>query len=156
MISKVKWKLGGTTTKFNDNLIMLIYTRERGTEVYSGHATEWIGSVGLMYASDYGYATAGGTTTDRNTCLNTSLYKWDEVSDCYNNNWLYKSNNSQWTITPITTDSSSSVLIIDIDGDSEIFNVGSIHILRPTIYLSTNTRIISGTGTNSDPYILET
>lgn len=35
----------------------------------------WKGLVGLMYPSDYGYATSGGSITNRTTCLNKSLSK---------------------------------------------------------------------------------
>lgn len=33
-----------------------IYTYERGSTVYSGRQTTWTGKIGLMYPSDYGYA----------------------------------------------------------------------------------------------------
>ena len=44
-----------------------------------------------MYPSDYGYATSGGSTSNRTSCLNSELYNWDSASDCYNNDWLYNS-----------------------------------------------------------------
>ena len=64
--------------------------------------TTWNGKVGLMYPSDYGYATSGGSTSDRTSCLNKELYNWNSSSykDCTNNNWLYHSGTAQWTISP--------------------------------------------------------
>ena len=55
-----------------------------------------------MYLSDYGYATSGGATTNRASCLAKELTKWDDssVSDCKDNDWMYNSSKSQWTITP--------------------------------------------------------
>ena len=53
--------------------------------------TTWNGYVGLMYPSDYGYASSGGTTANRETCLNRTLFRWQDSvsSDCYQNDWLY-------------------------------------------------------------------
>ena len=49
-----------------------------------------------MYVSDYGYATSGGSTTNRANCLNTVLSDdWNDYDDCYNNDWLYDSSNDQ-------------------------------------------------------------
>ena len=47
--------------------------------------------VGLMYPSDYGYATSGGTTKDRTACLAKELLYWDssDFSDCKANDYLY-------------------------------------------------------------------
>ncbi len=53
---------------------------KRGTKVYSGRGTSWTGKVGLMYLSDYGYATSGGATTNRASCLAKELTKWDDSS----------------------------------------------------------------------------
>ena len=86
MISDAKWNLGGSST-YNDVTTSMFYKRERDTEVYSGRPTEWIGSIGLMYPSDYGYATSGGSTTNRESCLAKELYNWNSssFSDCKNN-----------------------------------------------------------------------
>src|SRR5699024_7754787 len=101
MISNAKWNLGGTAnyTSSSNGLTSHFYGYERGTTVYTGRPTEWTGSIGLMYPSDYGYATSGGRTTNRASCLAKELYNWDSVSDCYNNDCLY-SGISQWTLTP--------------------------------------------------------
>ena len=64
MIGDTVWYLGGSGSN-NDVTASMFYERERGTTVYSGRSTSWTGKVGLMYPSDYGYATSGGTTTDR-------------------------------------------------------------------------------------------
>ena len=77
-IESVVWNLGGIASfEFSSNgLASHWYGYERGTKVYSGHATTWTGKVGLMYPSDYGYATSGGSTTDRATCLAKEIYSW--------------------------------------------------------------------------------
>ena len=157
MIGNTKWNLGGTAsyTSSSNGLASHWYTYERGTEVYSGRPTEWIGKVGLMYPSDYGYATSGGSSTDRETCLNTELYNWDgsSVSDCKNNDWLYNSSNHQWTITP---DSSTSnlVFIVGSSGFVDDSNASYSRAVSPTLYLSSNVKISGGEGTESSPYQL--
>ena len=101
MIETVTWKLGGSSTYY-DVTASMFYERERGTTVYTGRPTEWVGEVGLMYPSDYGYSTSGGATTDRATCLATELYNWMSstgFSDCYNNDWLFDGS-PQWPLTP--------------------------------------------------------
>ena len=103
-IESVVWNLGGTASynSASNGLASHWYGYERGTTVYSGHETTWTGKVGLMYPSDYGYATAGGATTNRAACLAKELYNWDGsgVSDCKNNDYLYKSSYYQWTLAP--------------------------------------------------------
>ena len=101
MISDAKWYLGGTSsfTSASNGLASHWYSYERGTDVYSGRPTSFIGEVGLMYPSDYGYATSGGSTTSREECLAAALNSWNDYSDCKNNDWLFNGSH-QWTITP--------------------------------------------------------
>ena len=100
MIETVTWKLGGSST-YNNVTASMFYKRERGTTVYSGRPTTWQGEIALMYPSDYGYSTSGGSTTNREACLAKELYNWDSssYSDCKNNDWLFNST-IQWTLTP--------------------------------------------------------
>ena len=158
MIGDTLWYLGGASsyTSASNGLTSHFYSYERGTTVYSGRDTSWVGKVGLMYLSDYGYATSGGSTTDRNACLNKELYNWDSssYSDCKNNDWLYESSYLQWTITPRTSSSGS------------VFRVGSAGFLvnnpasnasgvRPVVFLKSSIKIVDGDGSSSNPYILQ-
>ena len=153
MISNAKWNLGGLSN--SSNISSSFYTSERGTTVYSGRSTEWIGKIGLMYPSDYGYATSGGSSTDRETCLNTELYNWDgsSVSDCKNNDWLYNSSNYQWTITP---DSSHSNRVFGVDSYGNVNRNVAYNwpAVSPALYLSSNVKISGGEGSEGNPYTL--
>ena len=133
MLGNAKWNLGGSST-YNDVTARMFYERERGTTVYSGHETEWIGKIGLMYPSDYGYATSGGSTTNRETCLNTELYNWNgsSVSDCKNNDWLYDSSNYQWTITP-SSSYSTYVFFLNSYGDVIGYNADTRRAVSPAL-----------------------
>ena len=53
LFSPVLWNLGRSST-YEDVLASMFYERERGTDVYEGHSTEWIGNVGFMYPSEVG------------------------------------------------------------------------------------------------------
>ena len=154
MIGDAKWYLGGSST-YNDVTPPMFYTRERGTTVYSGHSTSWIGKVGLMYPSDYGYATSGGSSTNRNSCLAKELYNWDSsgYSDCKNNDWMYNSNIWQWTMSPRADDSYNVFRVIDT-GYVDYGNAYYTHAGRPVVYLKSTIKVISGSGTTSSPYIL--
>ena len=160
MISNAKWNLGGTAkyTSSSNGLTSHWYGYERGTTVYSGRPTEWIGQIGLMYPSDYGYATSGGSTTNRATCLNTELYRWNNTSyvssDCYNNDWLYDSSNYQWTLTPY---SSNSNFVFFVGSNGHVYynnaNVTNTSV-SPALYLSSNVKISGGDGSENSPFEL--
>ena len=118
--------------------------------------TTWTGKVGLMYVSDYGYATSGGSTTDRTTCLNKELYKWSGYSDCYVNNWLFNSTSWQWTLSiPEFYYDAYREFIISPDG---YVNASSDDFLSnavfPSVYLLSSVKIVSGDGSKSNPYTL--
>ena len=142
------WYLGGHSTVSVQPKDM--YEYERGTKVYSGHTdiakTEWIGPVGLIYPSDYGYA------ADRIQCTET-LNNYDNTT-CTSNNWLYK-NSYYWAMSPW------------YDNEGNVFNVNdsgyvscstctySIIGVWPAVYLKSNILIESGDGSSSNPYILK-
>ena len=153
MIGNAKWNLGGLSSPLN--ISSSFYTSERGTTVYSGRPTEWIGKIGLMYPSDYGYATSGGSTTNRETCLNTELLNWNgsSVSDCFNNDWLYNSSNSQWTLTPYSRYSYYVFLVHSTWHVYSDYAYGRIAV-SPALYLSSNVKISGGEGTESSPFQL--
>ena len=155
MIGNVKWYLGGSST-INDVTAPMFYTRERGTGVYSGRSTTWTGKVGLMYPSDYGYATSGGTTTNRARCLAKELYNWNDssVSDCKNNDWLLPSN-IQWTITPRQA-YANGVFTVNDTGFVNDYNASSNYYgVRPVVHLNSAIKVSSGTGEKDNPYIIE-
>ena len=153
----ITWKLGGTGNYDSTNTIQF-YTYERGTTVYPGRPTEWQGKVGLMYPSDYGYATSGGSTSNRTSCLNRKLYNWDDssYSDCKNNDWLY-TGITQWTLAP-SSSSSGSVFGVTgrgaVNSDSNNNNARYNYVVRPSVYLLPSTKIIKGEGTLENPYMI--
>ena len=158
MIGNAKWYLGGTAdyTNSSNGLASHFYKYERGTTVYSGRSTSWTGKVGLMYLSDYGYATSGGTTTNRASCLSKEMYNWDDssVSDCKNNDWMYNSNIWQWTISP-RADNSYYVFYVINTGYVSSIDANYDYAARPVVHLKSTIKVITGSGTKESTYILE-
>ena len=156
-IEEVVWNLGGVN--YDDSFTAtasMFYTAERGTTVYTGRPTTWTGKIGLMYPSDYGYATSGGTTKDRATCLAKELYNWDSsvFSDCTGNDYLFDANNWQWTLAPYSANASSVFLVND--GGLVLCNYAyDTNAVRPALFLKSNIQVDKGTGAKSDPYQLK-
>ena len=156
MINDAKWYLGGSAnfTSASNGLASHFYSYERGTDVYSGRPTSFIGEVGLMYPSDYGYATSGGSTTSREECLAKELFNWDSssYSDCKNNDWLLYSS-TQWTMAPYSG-YSYGVFRVNSTGTVDGYFANIAYAVRPVLALASTVGITGGTGTESDPYIL--
>ena len=155
-IEEVVWNLGGSST-YDDVTPSMFYERERGTTVYTGHTTTWTGKIGLMYPSDYGYATSGGTTKDRAACLAKELYNWDssDFSDCSRNDYLQDASNVQWTLATSSTYASyvfflgANGLVVSLD------NANLTTAIRPALFLKSNILVDKGTGAKSNPYTLK-
>ena len=152
MIGDTKWYLGGSST-YHDVTSSMFYTRERGTTVYSGRSTNWTGKVGLMYPSDYGYATSGGSSTNRAICMAEKIYDWDDYNDCYNNDWLLNISTEQWTMSP-RADYSAYVLRVDYNGLVAYYYATETSAVRPAVHLKSTIKITGGTGSYTDPFIL--
>ncbi len=158
MIGDAKWYLGGNSTG-NGVLTEAYYKFERGETVYqsSSHPrkTNWTGKVGLMYPSDYGYATSGGTTANRATCLAKELYHWNSsdggILDCKTNDWLYNSSKDQWTIAPYSG-ISYHVFHVLTPGYVDCNGAYSSYGVRPVVYLVPDIKLLKGTGSETDPF----
>ena len=157
-IEEVVWNLGGTITydSSSNGLASHWYSYERGTTVYSGRPTKWTGKIGLMYPSDYGYATSGGTTKDRSACLAKELCNWDssDFSDCKGNDYLYNSSLYQWTLAPGSADAVTAFKVYG-DGFVVIGNADNSGAVRPVLFLKSSILLDKGTGAKSDPYQLK-
>ena len=156
-IESVVWNLGGSST-YDDVTSSMFYERERGTTVYSGRPTTWTGKIAIMYPSDYGYATAGGTTTNRDSCLAKKLYNWDgsDVSDCKNNDYLFKSSYYQWTLVPYSSSSNRAFLVLTGGYVNGTYSVSNADGVRPAAYLKSSISLSSvGDGSSTSPYQLK-
>ena len=148
LIANVIWKLGGHSTY--QVTASAMYRYERGSGVYSGHATEWTGRIGLMYPSDYGYAVGG---SERTICLETYFNKYN-TNNCYTNDWLYKSGKYQLLLVPRNSDS-YYVYNVTSTGTILYSSAYTSYDVFPVLYLASNVEIIEGDGTSTNPYQLQ-
>ena len=149
-IAEVTWNLGG----WNNNNVFSnqIYGYERETTVYSGRSTTWTGKVALAYPSDYGYA------TDFNKCSQTLKSYNDSSSSyaCRTNDWMYPiiSNNYGWLLTA-NSDYTSNAWHVNTSGYVYSFLATYRATgIAPVLYLGSNQDIVSGDGSQSNPYQL--
>ena len=157
IIGNAVWNLGGTEnyTSSSDGLTSQWYGYERGTEVYSGRLPAWTSQIGLMYPSDYGYATSGGSTTNRDMCLTTELWSWNNLNDCYSNDWLYQSGpDDQWALTPFSGDSSNVIRVNSSGSVYRSYTTNESYVVFSALYLSSNAKITDGDGSHDKPFTL--
>ena len=100
MIGDAKYYLGGYKDTTITSEVMYSYERKikntTSNEFYYGtNPNNLVGKLGLMYASDYGYAASDECKQALNNYNNTT---------CTNNNWLFKSNN-EWILPQNASDS---------------------------------------------------
>ena len=161
-IANAKWHLGGANDdNFNTLTAEGIYTEERNTSaIYSGNPSGIYAKVGLMYPSDYVYATVGGSTINKSSCRAKELYNWDEssYSDCINNDWLFTSqsnfvNGREWLLSPYSSNSIAATYL-DSKGYLNLgYVVNNQYAVRPTFYLDSEIiKIVGGDGSSSNPY----
>ena len=151
------WNIGGTPN-YNSSTRSDFYTAERsGTPAGAeGSEATWTGAIGLMYPSDYGYAT---NSTD-SICDSEVMYNWDEATnetaheECAENSWLYDSSYEQWTLTPRSEFSNRAFLVGYTGCVYSGYNVLNYYAVRPVLYLKSNVKIVGGLGTDQQPFEL--
>ena len=146
MIANVTWKSASLDIKSQTSLGF--YQDEGCCE-----SAPWLGKIGLIWPSDFGFATSGGNETSRTVCLNTSLISWGEVlsgtADCSNNDWL---SNAGWTMSPNRLMIGMAYRVMD---RVVSYETGQVSRVYPVLYLISSIKIIDGTGSESDPFILQ-
>ena len=98
--------------------------------------------IGLMYLSDYLYASGYYASTDTTT---GGQYYFG------NKNWLYKG--YEWTQTPSASGAFNVWNVFF--GDANNFFASTPYRWRPSLYLKSDVKISGGYGTYNNPYILE-
>ena len=156
-IANAKWYLGGASSSNYSTLTAEgIYTEEKNTSaIYGGNPSSIYAKIGLMYPSDYGYA------TNKSSCRTKELMNWDSYSDCYNNDWLFMPqssfvNSAEWLLSPYSSNSFNSAFVYAsgfIGFLNESYIVKFLFVVRPSFYLdSTALKIVGGIDTSARPY----
>ena len=109
-------------------------------------AYQWNGNVGLINETDY-------LNANSNQSLCSSIMEFDSnLETCVANDWMYIPGTYWWSLSP---DAHYSYFVFNVYGDGNVNsdNVGYPFGVRPAVYL-TSSLSLSGSGTQSDPYII--
>ena len=146
MIQEVKWYLNGPSFYNKNSQEFLSGERCTSCSIVGRWGTI-TSPIGLMYMSDYGYSMLESNVS-RSSNLETT-----RIIAVYT--WIARYGN-EWTITIRSIDTD---YVFDIEhNDGNVLN-GMNPILtkavRPTVYLKSDVKYISGTGSQSDPYVID-
>ena len=142
-IETATWYLyGSDTVKSKQNW----YLCERGGNSCTGansgaYSTSTDAKIGLMYLSDYLYASSYYTSSDTTT----------QGTDYFGNkNWLYKG--YEWTLTPYASDSRYVWWVIN--GSVNYITTYTPTSARPSFYLKSSVYVTGGDGSFDNPFTL--
>ena len=179
MINNYAWNTGAInvedTTIVNLETIALntvpFYNAERGSVngkiCTSGNqcndtvtrTTTWQGYVALPYVTDWAYASSEtACATNINDGLDVANGNYDNMT-CKKNNWMHHGstmNEAMWMFS-LSTSSGTADYVWFVNGVGIAISDSASSALSvfPSVYLNTEVKITSGSGTSSDPYILE-
>ena len=110
------------------------------------NATKTVTSkIGLMYASDYGFATTNNYWT-----INLSAYS----SEAKNEDWLYLGT-IEWTLSPNPVSLPEGAITVNGGAISvNYYSVQYYYDYRPSFYLTSDIQYVSGSGTSTDPIMV--
>ena len=148
-IAETTWKVGGNTwanigtqpakTAYQNEIVSPVTTNSTDS------ATEYSAKIGLMYASDYGFAAAPSAWTTQLSSYNGEAIK--------NVNWMYMGL-YEWTISRTAGDSNPAFRV-DYSGYVGFNYVGDYAGgVRPVFNLSSSVNYASGSGIAADPILV--
>ena len=139
-IATTTWKVGGGSATYLYDVPTTAYQYEVGS---SASTTTYDAKIGLMYVSDYGFvADQSGWTT-----------KLSSYGSNSSKNWLYLGS-AEWTIS---RNSRLTGLAFTVTGTGYV-NYTSVTLsrgVRPSFNLESSVKYVSGSGSMSDPIIIE-
>ena len=147
-IDDTTWKVGGNTyAKIRDAVPSVAYQNEIVSPVTTNsqdNATELKAKVGLMYASDYGFAAASSSWT-------TNLYSYDGTA-IKSVNWM-DMGLKEWTISRLAGNASLA-FYVNSTGSVSNYYANNAYGVRPVFNLSSSVNYVSGSGTAADPILV--
>ena len=147
-IAETTWKVGGNTwanigkqpakTAYQNEIVSPVTTNTTDSK------TEYKAKVGLMYASDYGFAASPSAWT-----ANLNTYNGEAIK---NVNWMYMGLH-EWTISRIANHSD---LAYEVYFDGSVMNnrVDDSIGVRPSFNLLSSITYVSGSGSADDPILI--
>ena len=146
-IATTTWKVGGNTF---DNIVKSVPSVAYQNEIVApAENTTYDAKIGLMYASDYGFAASPSAWT-------TTLYNYDgndaKGTSIKTINWMYMGY-YDWTISR-DSDNSDDAFVVFSDG-FVYYDIVSDYIgVRPSFNLSSSITYVSGSGSAVDPILI--
>ena len=145
-IDMTTWKVGGNTyTNIGTQSAKTAYQNEINNPVITNsedNLTEYIAKIGLMYASDYGFAAVPSAWT-------TNLVNYNDVA-IKSVNWIYMGL-YEWTISRYADDA-CNVFVVCYNGVvNGGYGANSALAVRPVFYLTSSVAYVSGDGTKNSP-----
>ena len=147
-IATTTWKVGGNTySNIYSKTPSVVYQNEIVSPVTTNttdNATEYTAKIGLMYVSDYGFA------ADQSA--------WTLTMGNYNNttatstNWMYMGL-YEWTISRSAV-YSTRAFSVGSGGTVGNYDVGDLSAVRPSFSLESSITYVSGSGSASDPMVI--
>ena len=144
-IAETTWKVGGNTsaniynqpakTAYQNEIVSPVTTNA------TDNATEYSAKVGLMYASDFGFATAPSAWT-----ANLNTYNGEAIK---NVNWMYMGL-YEWTISRYADDA-YNVFSVYNNGYVDYGSANGMIAVRPVFYLTSSVTYVDGDGTKNLP-----
>ena len=146
-IATTTWKVGGNTfDNIGSSVPSIAYQNEI---VAPAENTTYDAKIGLMYASDYGFAASPSAWT-------TTLYNYDgndaNGTSITTINWMYMGY-YDWMISR-DSDSSNYAFVVSYDGFVGSSNVSSNRAVRPSFNLLSSITYVSGSGSAVDPILI--
>ena len=141
------WKVGGNTwANIGSSVPKTAYQNEI---IFPSENTTYDAKIGLMYASDYGFAASPSAWT-------TTLYKYDgndaKGTSIKTINWMYMGY-YDWMISRIAGISDGAFFVFR-DGSVTGRSVGDDRGVRPSFNLSSSITYVSGSGSAVDPILI--
>ena len=177
-ITKTRYYMGNVS---ESQMLKGIYSDERNKSSNSDSDYDDF-FIGLIYTSDYMYASSSCYDKDNNTStkLGYSTSESNDYRTCTNDNWLYNGNNYwtfnnskysdeehiytdnyqvgklRFTSAKIAAPSGGYLFPVYISEDGKIYyqNRKSSYNVRPSLYLSTDVTFMSGNGTIDSPFTI--
>ena len=146
-IATTTWKVSGNTYSNIGNVdLSVLYQNEvvsPETGGLSADEIEYEAKIGLMYASDYGYAASPASW----------LTTLENVDNLRGSSWIYMGL-YEWTITRLSADEFG---VFSVTHEGIVYpdsGVATALAVRPVFFLVADTQYVSGHGTQSDPMII--
>ena len=147
-IENVKWNIGSNNDTKKTYKVMYDIERDINNNIYTdkqiSRKNTCNSKIGLIYPTDYGFASSLSNCIDGSTKL--------EAKVCKDNNWLSKTEN-YWTITPHSKNL-TNIWYFNKNGSSSNDGYNNSKAVYPSLYLKSDTKILrsKGDGTKDKPY----